>query len=76
MNCTFVEPVQVQAGASAAVAVISGLEKKVEFTASENGWYAFTFDKDTVKVSYTKGQYMQNPCTNQALSFMSRKAVR
>jgi hypothetical protein len=55
VNCTFVEPVQVQAGASAAVAVISGLEKKVEFTASENGWYAFTFDKDTVKVSYTKG---------------------
>ncbi len=55
VNCTFVEPVQVQAGASAAVAVISELEKKVEFTASENGWYAFTFDKDTVKVSYTKG---------------------
>ncbi len=55
VNCTFVEPVQVQAGASAAVAVISGLEMKVEFTASENGWYAFTFDKDTVKVSYTKG---------------------
>ena len=55
VNCTFVEPVQVQAGASAAVAVISGLEKKIEFTASENGWYAFTFDKDTVKVSYTKG---------------------
>ncbi len=55
VNCTFVEPVQVQAGASAVVAVISGLEKKVEFTASENGWYAFTFDKDTVKVSYTKG---------------------
>jgi len=55
VNCTFVEPVQIQAGASVAVAVISGLEKKVEFTASENGWYAFTFDKDTVKVSYTEG---------------------
>lgn len=54
VNCTFVEPVQVQAGASASVAVISGLEKKVEFTASENGWYAFTFDKDTVEVTYTE----------------------
>lgn len=52
VNCTPVEPIIVKAGeAGKSVKVSSELKQEVEFTALENGWYAFNFDNDKVKVS-------------------------
>lgn len=52
VTCTQVEPIIVKAGeAGKPVKVSSELSQKVEFTALENGWYAFNFDNDKVQVS-------------------------
>ncbi|MDE7322409.1 MAG: Ig-like domain-containing protein [Lachnospiraceae bacterium] len=54
VTCTSVKPVSLKAGGSATVTVTNGLSRKIEFAASENGWYAFGFDKETVRAQYTK----------------------
>ncbi len=52
VSCTPVEPITVRAGEAAkSVKVTNGLSQKIAFTALENGWYAFHFDKNTVQVS-------------------------
>lgn len=52
VTCTLVEPIIVKAGEAGKPVKVSGkLSQKVEFTALENGWYAFNFDNDKVKVS-------------------------
>jgi len=52
VTCTPVEPIIVKAGEAGKPVKVSGkLSQKVEFTALENGWYAFNFDNDKVQVS-------------------------
>lgn len=52
VTCTQVEPIIVKTGeVGRPVKVSSELRQKVEFTALENGWYAFNFDNDKVQVS-------------------------
>ncbi len=52
VSCTPVEPITVRAGEAAkSVKVTNGLSQKIAFTALENGWYTFHFDKNTVQVS-------------------------
>ena len=54
VNCDPVNPIIVKAGeAGNPVKVLYGLNQKVEFTALENGWYAFNFDNNNVLVSTT-----------------------
>lgn len=54
VNCDPVNPIIVKAGeAGNPVKVSYGLNQKVEFTALENGWYAFNFDNNNVSVSTT-----------------------
>lgn len=54
VNCDPVNPIIVKAGeAGTPVKVSYGLNQKVEFTALENGWYAFNFDNNNVSVSTT-----------------------
>lgn len=50
--CTQVEPIIVKTGeAGKPVKVTTGLSQKVEFTSLENGWYAFNFDNNKVRVN-------------------------
>jgi len=57
VSSELIESIPVKAGeAGKPVKVSDGLSRKVEFTALENGWYAFNFDNDKVQVNITRGR--------------------
>lgn len=57
VNCDPVNPIIVKAGeAGKPVKVSYELNQKVEFTALENGWYAFNFDNNKVQVDMTSNR--------------------